>query len=104
MATATATVKVEHLPEFAELFRATHVLLVRRLRGQLDTPEGMHAWNDLIEAHDAIAERRTVEEPSGGGPADGEVLDDCCANPSHSDTDDQTEPASASDETRTPPT
>jgi hypothetical protein len=53
---ATARVDVANLPEFAELFRAAHVLLVRRLHGELDTADGLRAWNDLIAAHDVIAE------------------------------------------------
>lgn len=56
---ATARIDVELLPEFAELFHAAHVLLVRRLHGELNTPDGLRAWNDLIAAHDAIAERNT---------------------------------------------
>lgn len=54
---AILAIQVSDLPEFTELFRATHVLLVRRLKGQLQTPDGLRAWNDLISAHDAIAEQ-----------------------------------------------
>jgi hypothetical protein len=51
------TVKVTDMPEARELLRAAHVLLVCRLRGQLDTPDGLRAWNDLIAAHDAIVNK-----------------------------------------------
>lgn len=53
---ATTRVDVANLPAFAELFRATHDLLVRRLKGELDTADGLRAWNDLIAAHDAICD------------------------------------------------
>lgn len=103
---ATASIRVEQLPEFAELFRATHVLLVRRLKGQLDTPDGLRAWNDLIDAHDAIATATALqqrEEPDGGGPAEGEVLDNCCAaeHPAQ-DHDGTVRPSEAPDDGESP--
>lgn len=38
------------------LHAAAHRLLVLRLKGDLDTPEGLRAWNDLIAAHDAVVD------------------------------------------------
>jgi hypothetical protein len=55
---AEIVVKATEVPEMRALFRAAHVLLVRRLKGELDTKEGLIAWNELITAHDAIAEGR----------------------------------------------
>ena len=57
MKTVPIEVSAREIPEFAELLRATHVLLVKRLLGELQTPDGLRAWNDLISAHDAIAEK-----------------------------------------------
>ncbi len=48
------TVVATDLPKVQRLYEAAHVLLLRRLFGELDTKEGLIAWNNLIEAHDAF--------------------------------------------------
>lgn len=40
----------------ADLFPAVHRVLMMRLRGRLETVVGMAAWNELIDAHDAVAD------------------------------------------------